>query len=808
MSEQIDQLDSLLDNLSQEDFKQEVLEDFKIANISRQCSLIGRKEVLTGKAKFGIFGDGKEVAQIALSKFFNDGDWRSGYYRDQTWMFALDLCTPQQWFAQLYAHANLELEPHSAGRQMGGHFATRSIDQEGQWKDLTKMKNTSADISPTAGQMSRALGLGLASKHYRNNEGLKDFKQFSDNGNEVVFASIGDASTSEGPFWETMNAATVLQVPMVLSCWDDGYGISVPKKYQTTKASISEALAGFEYEEGKGGMYIYKTKGWDYPHLIETYAKAVNQTRKTHIPCLVHVEEVTQPQGHSTSGSHERYKDEARLQFEKDFDGLVKMKEWIISCGLATQEDLEVIEKEGKEIATQAKRDAWKSFSGEIKNEISEVVNYFDQISTSSTNIDVINEIKTDLLTTLDPVRKDVMKATRAVLRITRFEKSAARENLVAWKKNQDLINQDRYTSHLYSQSIHAVKHVDEVPAKFDGELQSIPGYQILNKLFDYHLEHMPELCAFGEDVGQIGDVNQAFAGLQEKYGEYRVFDTGIRENTIIGQGIGMALRGLRPIAEIQYLDYLLYGLQPLSDDLACLQYRTKGGQKAPLIVRTRGHRLEGIWHTGSPMSLMLSSLRGMHICVPRNMVQAAGMYNTLLQSDEPAIVVECLNGYRIRENMPSNLTEFTLPLGQVETVRYGSDITVVSYGSTLRVVQEAAEKLAELDIDVEIIDVQTLLPFDTEQNIVESLKQTGKILFVDEDVPGGATAYMYQEVMEKQNGYYYQDMPAQTLAASQNRGAYGSDGDYFTKPSADDIIEKIYEMMSDDDPASYPDLY
>ena len=808
MSEEFEQIETLIDNLSKEDFKSEVLEDYRIACVSRNCSLIGRKEVLTGKAKFGIFGDGKEIAQIALSKYFNDGDWRSGYYRDQTMMFALGLCTPNQWFAQLYAHADVTLEPHSAGRQMGGHFATRSIDENGEWNDLTKMKNTSADISPTAGQMSRALGLGLASKHYRNDEGLKGKNKFSNKGNEVVFVTIGDASTSEGPFWETMNATAVLQVPMVLSVWDDGYGISVPKEYQTTKASISEALSGFAYEEGKGGMHIYKTKGWDYAHLIETYAKAVAQTRKTHIPCMVHVEEITQPQGHSTSGSHERYKDEVRLQFEKEFDGLIKMKEWIISSGLATAEEIENIEKDGKDVASISKREAWKAFSGEIKNEIQEVAAYFDRIAGSSSKPAEINDVKVDLLSTLDPVRKDVMKAMKQVLRLTRFEASEARNQLITWKNNIDVVNEDRYCSHLYSESQYAATNITEVPAEFSGETENIPGYQILNKIFDHHLEHMPELCAFGEDVGHIGDVNQAFAGLQEKYGKYRVFDTGIRENTIIGQGIGMALRGLRPIAEIQYLDYLLYGLQPLSDDLATLQYRTKGGQKAPLIVRTRGHRLEGIWHTGSPMSLMLGSLRGMYICVPRNMVQAAGMYNTLLKSDEPAIVVECLNGYRIREHMPSNVTEFTVPLGQVETVRYGSDITVVSYGSTLRVVEEAAEKLAELEIDVEIIDVQTLLPFDAHQNIVESLKQTGKILFVDEDVPGGATAYMYQEVMEKQNGYYYQDMPAQTLAAKPNRGAYGSDGDYFTKPSVDDIIEKIYDMMSDDDPASYPTLY
>ena len=788
--------------------KNEVLNDFRIASISRHCSLIGRKEVLTGKAKFGIFGDGKEVPQIVLSKFFENGDWRSGYYRDQTMMFAMDICTPEQWFAQLYAHANLELEPHSAGRQMGGHFATRTIDDQGNWKNHMESKNTSGDISPTAGQMSRALGLSLASKHYRNNEDLHHMSNFSNEGGEVTFVTIGDASTSEGPFWETMNAAAVLNVPMVVSVWDDGYGISVPKKYQTTKQSISEALAGFQYEEGKGGMDIYKVKAWDYAGLHKVYAKAVEKTRSTHIPCLIHVEEVTQPQGHSTSGSHERYKDADRLQFEKDFDGLVKMREWITSNGLATDEELDAIDKEAKDFSNQAKRNAWKAFSGEIKAEITEITSFFDRMKEGSSVANEIEEVKTDLLATLDPVRKDVMSALKEVLRLTRYEKTAAREELVNWKKNIDELNYDRYNSVLYSQSPSAAIKETGTAANFEGETESIPGYQILNRVFDYHLSNIPELVAFGEDVGQIGDVNQAFAGLQEKHGDIRVFDTGIRENTIIGQGIGMALRGIRPIAEIQYLDYLLYGLQPLSDDLATLQYRTKGGQKAPLIVRTRGHRLEGIWHTGSPMQMILGSLRGMYVCVPRNMVQAAGMYNTLLASDDPALVIECLNGYRIRENVPSNLNEFKIPLGKVETVRYGSDITVVSYGSTLRVVEQAAEKLAKMDVDVEVIDIQTLIPFDLSHDIVESLKNTGKILFVDEDVSGGATAYMYQKVIEEQGGYYYQDMPAQTLTAKDHRGAYGSDGDYFSKPSVDDIIEKIYEMMSDDDPASFPELY
>lgn len=787
--------------------KEEVLQDFRLAVTSRHASLMGRKEVFMGKAKFGIFGDGKELAQIAMAKAFQLGDFRSGYYRDQTFMMAIGELTVQQYFAQLYAHTDVEAEPASAGRLMNGHFATRSVDQNGAWKDLTKMYNSAADISPTAAQMPKLLGLAYASKLFRENKGLKGLTQFSVNGNEVAWGTIGNASTSEGMFFESINAAGVLQVPMVISVWDDGYGISVPKEYHTTKGSISEVLVGFERNENEKGFEIIRVKGWDYEALIQAFSHAGNVARTSHVPVLIHVEEMTQPQGHSTSGSHERYKSAARLQWEKDWDCIVKFRDFIISNGIATDDALDQIDSEAKAEVKKQKDAAWNDFSGEIKLELQEVVQLLKTTAEKSTRKVVLLQMAEDLSKTLNPIRKDVISTVRKALLHLRFDSEIIKTDLQNWYKLQEDKNLDRYNSHLYSQSDWAVEKIKEVPVQYSEKSALVDGREILQAFFDYTLERDPRFFAFGEDVGKIGDVNQAFSGLQAKYGENRVSDTGIRECTIIGQGIGTALRGLRPVAEIQYLDYLLYGLQMLSDDLASLLYRTKGGQKAPLIVRTRGHRLEGVWHSGSPMGMILSSLRGMIVCVPRDMTQAAGMYKTLLESDEPAIVIECLNGYRLKEKMPSNLGEYTVTLGKPEILREGKDITIATYGSMCRIVLEAAEILDEIGISVEVIDVQTLLPFDTYGVVGESIKKTNRVIFADEDVPGGASAFMLQQVVENQNVFKYLDSEPMTLAAKAHRPAYSSDGDYFSKPSADDVVEKVYHVMHESNPKKFPNL-
>jgi len=790
-----------------DELKTEILNDYRLASFSREISLMGRREVLTGKAKFGILGDGKEVAQIALAKQWQPGDWRSGYYRDQTMMMAAGLLTGEQFFAQLYADADVEREPASAGRMMNGHYSTRSLDEKGNWKNLAEQVNSSPDISPTAGQMPRLLGLGLASKFYRNNPELKDKKQFSNAGNEVAFGTIGDASTSEGMFWEAMNAAGVMQVPVVMSIWDDGHGISVPKEFQTIKESISEALSGFQRTADKKGFEILKTKGWDYPHLVLTYEKAVKIAREEHVPVLVHVEEVTQPQGHSTSGSHERYKSPERLQWEKDFDPIKKMKEFILSKELSTAEELEEIEKTARKDARDAKTNAWKSFLEPIKQEHKEAVDLISAMGAESKNSAFINKIKDALAGSTDPLRKEIYESVRKSIRYARNEKLASKTALVSWLNKRFEENRARYSSHLHSESELSPLEISGTDVEYADDAQ-VDGREILRDNFDALLNKHPELIIFGEDAGKIGGVNQGLEGLQAKYGVHRVFDTGIRECTIIGQGIGMAMRGLRPIAEIQYLDYLLYAIQILSDDLATVQYRTKGGQKAPLIIRTRGHRLEGIWHSGSPMGMIIHALRGMHICVPRNMTQAAGMYNTLMAGDDPALVIESLNGYRLKEKQPNNFGEFKVELGRVETMTEGEDITIVTYGSMVRMCVEVSKQLREVGISAEVVDVQTLLPFDLGQEIVESLKKTNRVLFVDEDVPGGASAFMMQKVLEEQGGYRYLDSAPATLAANAHRAAYASDGDYFSKPSNEDIFEKVYAIMSEVDPINYPDLF
>ena len=787
-----------------------VLNDYKIANESREASLMGRREVLTGKAKFGIFGDGKEIAQLAMAKVFREGDFRSGYYRDQTFMFATGNLSLQEWFAGLYAHTDVDAEPMSAGRQMGGHFGTRSLNPDGTWKDLTKIKNSSADISPTGGQMPRLLGLAMASKHYKQNPDLqKDkFKNFSNKGNEIAFGTIGDASTSEGLFWETINAAGVMQIPMLVSVWDDGHGISVPKKYQTTKENISEILKGFQRENGGNGYEIFKTKGWDYAHLCETYEKAAKVCREEHVPVLIHVEEVTQPQGHSTSGSHERYKSKERLQWEADFDGIKKMREWILLNKLASEEQLNEIEENAKKAVREAKSAAWTAYLNPIKQEIKEVNTIIDEIAAGSENAVFITKIKTDLNSILEPIRKDAVSAAKRILRLTRTENIAAKTKLIDWLNESKMANHDRYSSYLHSESSQNALNVKPVKIEYASEMKQVDGRELLRENFDHILNKYPEVLIFGEDSGRIGGVNQGLEGLQAKYGEIRVFDTGIREATIMGQAIGLSMRGLRPIAEIQYLDYLLYALQIMSDDLATVQYRTKGGQKAPVIIRTRGHRLEGIWHSGSPMGMIINSLRGIHVCVPRNMTQAAGFYNTLLCADEPALVIEPLNGYRLKEQLPANIGEYKTPLGVVETINEGTDITLVTYGSCCRIAMEAVKQLAEADISVEVIDVQTLLPFDLNHDIVKSLAKTNRLLILDEDVPGGASAYILQKVLEEQGGYQHLDAEPKTLAAKEHRPAYGSDGDYFSKPSADDVFDAVYEMMHEADPAQYPRIY
>ena len=790
------------------DAQKEILDDYRLAVLSRETSLLGRREVLTGKAKFGIFGDGKEIAQIALAKQFKKGDWRSGYYRDQTFMMAAGLLSIQEFFAQLYAHPSIEAEPASGGRQMNGHYATRFIDDEGNWLNQNELKNVSADISPTGGQMPRLLGLAYASSFYKQNKGLKEHsKNYSKEGNEVAFGTIGDASTSEGPFWETINAAGVLSVPLVMSVWDDGHGISVPKKYQTTKGSISEALSGFQRKEGTNGYEIFNVKGWDYAKLLLTYDKAVAISREKHIPVLIHVEELTQPQGHSTSGSHERYKSKERLEWETEYDGIVQFKKWILEIGAATNEELEEIHKAAKKEVREGKKAAWEAFVDSMRLEKKEVLTLLNNLANNSPNKVFIEKLINSLKGNTEPERKVIYEAVRRSLRIARSEDNDSKDTLIAWYDAQNELNEDRYDSNLHEPGDRSALNVEPIEAEY-AEENLVDGREVLRENFDSILTNKPEVLIFGEDSGKIGGVNQSLEGLQDKHGVLRVFDTGIRECTIVGQAIGMAMRGLRPIAEIQYLDYLLYAIQLISDDLATVQYRSKGGQKAPVIIRTRGHRLEGVWHSGSPMGMILNAVRGVYVCVPRNMTQAAGFYNTLLAGEDPAIVIESLNGYRLKEKLPTNLGEFTVPIGQPEIMREGSDITVVTYGSMVRMLEEVAKQLTEVVISSEIIDVQTLLPFDINEVIVESLSKTNRILFVDEDVPGGASAFMMQQVLEKQGGYQLLDSDPKTLTAKEHRPAYGSDGDYFSKPSLEDIFDAAYEIMSEFNPSAFPSIY
>lgn len=785
------------EKLSFDKFRQEVLADYRWAYTSREVSLLSRKEVLTGKAKFGIFGDGKEVAQVAMAKFFQPGDFRSGYYRDQTFMFATELATIDQFFSQLYADPDIKHDPFSAGRQMNAHFATPFVDDKGNWLDLANRKNISSDISTTAGQMTRALGLAFASKCFRQVKELHQFSHLSNKGNEVCFCTIGDASTSEGQFWETINAAGVLQVPLVIFVWDDGYGISVPKKYQTTKGSISELMKGFQKENGTNGFQVYHVNGWDYAGMCETFEEGVSIARETHTPVLFHVDEITQPQGHSTSGSHERYKDKERLQWEREWDGLIKMREWLLANSLTTGDELEEIEKEAKELVREQKNIAWQRYLNPIKEQVSRSVELLNDVAQKlPAYTEDLKKLVKELSSMREPMRRNVMRILYSAIDLVQDN------DAMFWLKNfYDELQKENtslYNTHLYDETEKKVTHIKEVKAAYDDHATILNGYEILNRYFDDLFASNTKIFAFGEDVGQIGDVNQGFAGLQKKYGTDRVFDTGIRELTIMGQGAGMALRGLRPIAEIQYLDYVIYGLQGLCDDVSTLHYRTKGQQSCPLIVRTRGHRLEGIWHSGSPMGMLINSLRGMHICVPRNMVQAAGMYNTLLQGNDPALVIECLNGYRLKEKLPINLLEFRVPLGIPEIVQEGDDITIVSYGSTLRVVQEVAHRLLDKNISCEVIDVQTLLPFDIHHSILVSLKKTNRILFVDEDVPGGAAAYMFNKVMEEQGGYRWLDVAPRTLTAKAHRPAYGSDGDYFSKPNTEEVETLIQLMIAE----------
>lgn len=788
--------------------KKKILDDYKLVVTSREASLLGRKEVLTGKAKFGIFGDGKELAQLALSKVFKNGDFRSGYYRDQTIMMAIDQLTVQTFFAQLYAHTSVEHEPASGGRMMNGHFGSRSLDENGNWKNLMNQKNSSSDISPTAGQMPRLLGLAQASQYYRKYPEADANDQFTNLGNEIAFGTIGNASTSEGLFFEAINAAGVMQVPMVMSVWDDGYGISVPAKYQTTKEDISKILAGFQRTETEKGFEIITARGWNYLELVEAYEKAEKVAREEHVPVLVHIKEVTQPQGHSTSGSHERYKSAERLQWEADYDCVLQMKKFILDIELAEEAELEAIEKEAQDHVKASKRAAWDAYLQDIKQEQVEAVQLMKEVAEKSPNKVFIQQIVNKLEKDREPIRKLIFESIKAVLRIVRSEDTVEIKNLKKWLALETENNYFRYSSFLHSEGEEMATAVEEVEPLYGDDAKRVDARVILRDNFDTILAKDPRVLVFGEDAGNIGDVNQGLEGLQAKHGELRVADTGIREATILGQGIGMAMRGLRPIAEIQYLDYLLYAIQIMSDDLATLRYRTMNGQKAPLIVRTRGHRLEGVWHSGSPMGMIINSLRGINILVPRNMTKAAGFYNTMLKSDEPALIVECLNGYRLKETMPLNLGEFTTPLGKVETIREGKDITIVSYGSILRQAMEAATELEKVGISVEIIDVQSLLPFDLDHDIVESLKKTNRVIFLDEDVPGGATAFMMQKVLEEQGGFYHLDAEPVTLAAKEHRPAYGTDGDYFSKPSTDDIFDCVYNLMNEANPAKFPAIY
>uniref|UniRef100_UPI00404B5FA2 alpha-ketoacid dehydrogenase subunit alpha/beta n=1 Tax=Flavobacterium sp. TaxID=239 RepID=UPI00404B5FA2 len=789
-----------------EDFKQEIINDYKIALISRECSLLGRKEVLTGKAKFGIFGDGKEIPQLAMAKAFKNGDFRSGYYRDQTFMMAIGQLNIEQFFAGLYGHTDLNFDPMSGGRQMGGHFATHSLDEKGNWKNLTLQKNSSADISPTAGQMPRLLGLAQASSYYRNVNGIENKTNFSINGNEIAWGTIGNASTSEGLFFETINAAGVLQVPMIMSVWDDEYGISVHAKYQTTKENISEILKGFQKEENTNGYEIFTVKGWDYPVLVETYKKAAQIAREKHIPVLIHVIELTQQQGHSTSGSHERYKNAERLAWEQEFDCLAQMKKWMISSDIMTSEEFEMLEKETKKNVLEGKKAAWNAYLNPIKEELNELLEVLLKLASKSANKVFIEKIISDLKSIKEPIRKEIAVAARKTIRLV---KNDSDKNILSeWIQKYQEKNQPKFSSHLFSESSQNAANIEAIAPIYDENSEDVDARIIIRDNFDYQFSKNKNILIFGEDAGHIGDVNQGLEGMQEKHGIHRVSDTGIREATIIGQGIGLAMRGLRPIAEIQYLDYLLYAIQIMSDDLATLQYRTKGRQKSPLIIRTRGHRLEGIWHSGSPMGMIINAVRGIHVLVPRNMTKAAGFYNTLLESDEPALVIECLNGYRLKEKKPTNIGQFKSPIGKIEIMKEGTDVTIVSYGSTLRLVEQAANDLIEIGISCEIIDVQSLLPFDVNHETVKSLQKTNRLLIVDEDVPGGASAYLMQEILETQNGYKYLDSKPQTLTAKPHRPAYGTDGDYYSKPSAEDIYEKIYAIMHEVKPYEFKKLY
>ena len=789
---------ALQERLSFDHFRNEVLTDYRLACESRETSLVGRKEVLTGKAKFGIFGDGKEVAQVAVAKFFKPGDFRAGYYRDQTFMFAAGVASVEQYFSQLFSDPNIEHDPFSAGRQMNAHFSTKIVDKNGDWLDLVNIKNSSSDMAPTAGQIPRALGLALASKLFRNSPVYKKHTHLSDNGNEVCFCTIGDASTSEGHFWEGVNAAGVLQIPLAIFIWDDGYGISVPKELQTTKGSISTALRGMEKKEGTNGVDIYNLKGWDYAGMCEVLEPAIQKIRDTHTPAIFHIEEITQPQGHSTSGSHERYKSPERLAWEKEWDCNSQMRTWLIENSLADENELLEIEMNAKLLIKESKQKAWEKYVGPLKQQMQTGIKLMKELADNltSANAATINQMIDELGASKEPLRRDLMKCLATSLDIAGNSKAAT--GVSKYYKELAVKNAGLYNTLLYNEGPKSALKVKEIKPVFSEDSKIMNGYEELNNYFDQLFESNDKVTAFGEDVGLIGDVNQGFSGLQEKHGEQRIFDTGIRELSIMGQGIGLALRGLRPIAEIQYLDYLLYGLQTLSDDCATTHYRTAGGQSCPLIVRTRGHRLEGIWHSGSPMGMIINSLRGMYICVPRNMVQAAGMYNTLLQSNDPALMIECLNGYRLKEKLPTNLLTYTVPLGVPEIVKPGKDITVVTYGATLRIVLEAAETLDRMQISCEIIDVQTLLPFDIHHHIVGSLKKTNRIIFVDEDVPGGAAAFMFNKVMEEQGGYKHLDISPRTLTAQSHRPSYSSDGDYFSKPNVEDVIRVIKEMMAE----------
>ncbi|MEO6893621.1 MAG: thiamine pyrophosphate-dependent enzyme [Ginsengibacter sp.] len=788
--------ENLLENLSFEKFKEEVLKDYKMVCESRETSLLSRKEVLTGKAKFGIFGGGKEVAQVAMAKFFMPGDFRAGYYRDQTFMFASGVATIEQFFSQLYADTDINNDPFSAGRQMNAHFATKFVDEEGNWVDLANKKNVSSDIAPTSGQMPRALGLAFASKVFRDVEILHDETSLSNNGNEVCFCTIGDAATSEGHFWEAMNAAGVLQIPLAVFVYDDGYGISVPKKYQTTKGSISKAMAGLQKKEGTNGINIYKLKGWDYAGMCEILDEAIKNIRETHTPALFHIEELTQPQGHSTSGSHERYKSTARLEWEKKWDGKKQMRDWIIANSLADENELNEIENDAKHLVKAARQVAWNKYITPIKEEVAVTVQLLEKYSSSLENKQEVLKYIRELSSLREPLRRDVIRTLFSV--IDQAPSSEEIEEVKIFYEKLKQKNREIFDTFLYNEGPKSALKVEGVPAIIPEDAELVNGFEILNKYFDELFATNKKVVAFGEDIGRIGDVNQGFSGLQAKYGEERIFDTGIRELTIMGQGIGLALRGLRPIAEIQYLDYLLFGLEPLSDDVCTTHYRTKGQQSVPIIVRTRGHRLEGIWHSGSPMGMIINALRGMYVCVPRNMTQAVGMYNTLLKGNDPAIMIECLNGYRLKEKLPINLLDYRVPLGVPDVIKKGTDITIVSYGSVLRIILEAAGKLEKMGISCEVIDVQTLLPFDLHHKILDSLKKTNRILFVDEDVPGGASAFMFNKVMEEQQGYRWLDASPRTLTSKEHRPSYGSDGDYFSKPNTEDIIILAKKMMAE----------